>query len=66
MATNLDIDNALLQEAMTLGGHSTKRAVIIEALDEYVQRRKQLDIIDLFGTVPYDDDHDYKKQRKRG
>lgn len=66
MATNLDIDNTLLEEAMKLGGHTTKRAVVIEALREYVQRRNQLDVIDLFGTVPYDDDYDYKEQRKRG
>lgn len=66
MPTNLDIDMALLEEAMKLGGHTTKRAVVIEALQEYIQKRNQLDIIDLFGTVPYDEDYDYKKQRSHG
>jgi len=46
-----------------LGGHRTKRAVVEEALQEYVQRRKQLTITELFGTIEYEDDYDYKKQR---
>ncbi|MCP3704504.1 MAG: type II toxin-antitoxin system VapB family antitoxin [Alteromonas sp.] len=63
MATNLQIDNDLIQEALQLGGHRTKRAVVEEALHEYVQRRKQLKITELFGTIEYDDDYDYKRQR---
>ena len=63
MATNLDIDNELIQEALKLGGHRTKRAVVEEALQEYVQRRKQLQITELFGTIEYEDDYDYKQQR---
>lgn len=42
----------------------TKKATVSQALMEYIQRRRQLDILDLFGTVEYDDDYDYKKQRK--
>ena len=63
MATNLDIDNKLIQEALNLGGHRTKRAVVEEALQEYVQRRKQLKITELFGSIEYEDDYDHKKQR---
>jgi Arc/MetJ family transcription regulator len=65
MATNLEIDNQLIQEALQLGGHRTKRAVVKEALQEYVQRRKQLKVTELFGTIEYDDDYDYKKQRRK-
>jgi len=65
MATNLDIDQELLEEAMKLGGHRTKRAVVSEALREYVERRNQLRILELFGTVEYDIDYDYKAQRGR-
>jgi hypothetical protein len=36
-----------------------------EALKEYIQRRKQLKILDLFGQIDYDPDHDYKEQRRR-
>jgi Arc/MetJ family transcription regulator len=65
MATNLEIDNELIQEALKLGGHRTKRAVVEVALQEYVQRRKQLKIAELFGTIEYEDDYDYKQQRHK-
>jgi Arc/MetJ family transcription regulator len=66
MAINLEIDENLIQQALELGGDRTKRAVVEEALREYVQRRKQLKILELFGTIEYDDDYDYKQQRQRG
>jgi Arc/MetJ family transcription regulator len=65
MATNLQIDDRLIQEALELSGHRTKRAVVEAALQEYVQHRKQLNIIELFGTIEYDEDYDYKKQRQQ-
>lgn len=65
MATNLAIDNELLEEALRIGGHRTKKATVTEALQEFVQRRKQLELLDLFGTVDYDSRFDYKKQRRR-
>ena len=64
MSTNLEIDNNLIQEALKLGVHRTKRALVEEALQEYVQRRKQLAITELFGTIEYKDDYDYKEQRR--
>ena len=63
MPTNLAIDAKLLEEALHLGGHQTKKATVNEALKEYVQRRKQLKILDLFGQIDYDPDYDYKEQR---
>lgn len=65
MATNLAIDDNLLEEARIIGKHATKKAVVNEALTEYVQRRKQAEIINLFNTVEYDADYDYKLQRKK-
>ena len=65
MATNLQINERLMQEALELGGHRTKRAAVEEALQEYVMRRKQLKIVDLFGTIDYDEDYNYKVQRRR-
>ena len=65
MATNLEIDNDLLNEALKLGGHRTKRGVVEEALEEYVQRRKQKEIVKLFGKIDYEEDYDYKKQRQK-
>jgi Arc/MetJ family transcription regulator len=65
MATNLEIDDQLIQEALKLSGHRTKRAVVEAALQEYVQRHKQLMITELFGTIEYEDDYDYKQQRRK-
>ena len=65
MATNLEIDSTLIQEALQLGGNQSKRAVFEEALQEHIQRRQQLKAIELFGTIEYDKDYDYKKQRQR-
>ena len=65
MATNIQIDEQLITEALELGGHRTKRAAIEEALKEYVLKRKQLQIIQLFGTIEYESDYDYKELRKR-
>ncbi|MGA8830982.1 MAG: type II toxin-antitoxin system VapB family antitoxin [Desulfomonilaceae bacterium] len=65
MATNLAIDDQLIVEAQAIGGAKTKKAVVTEALKEYIQRRKQVQIISLFGTVDYDPDYDYKKTRSR-
>lgn len=63
MATNLAIDDKLINEAKAIGKHRTKKAVVTEALQEYIQRRKQIEIINIFNTIDFDEDYDYKKQR---
>jgi Arc/MetJ family transcription regulator len=63
MATNLAIDDSLIEEAKNIGKHRTKKAAVTEALHEYIQRRKQTEIFSLFGKIEYDQDYDYKKQR---
>jgi len=65
MATNLAIDDNLLEEARIVGKHATKKAVVNEALAEYIQRRKQADILNLFHSIDYEPDYDYKKQRSK-
>lgn len=65
MATNLDLDDGLIERARRLGGHRTKKAAVTEALQEYVQRRQQKEVCDLFGTVEYDPEYDYKAERRR-
>ena len=65
MTTKLAIDNRLVEEAQKLGGHPTKVATVTEALEEYVQRRKQTRILELFGTIDFDPSHDHKKQRHK-
>ncbi len=65
MATNLAIDDRLLDEALRIGGHRTKKDTVNEALTEYIQHRRQAKMLDLFGTVEFDAAYDYKKQRRR-
>jgi Arc/MetJ family transcription regulator len=65
MATNLAIDDELLTEALKVGGFKTKKDTVNAALSEFVQRRKQMEIIKHFGTVDYDPRYDYKKARRR-
>lgn len=65
MATNLSIDPKLLEEALIIGGLRTKKDTVNLALSEFIQRRKQLEIIALFGTVQYDELYDYKAARNR-
>jgi hypothetical protein len=64
MATNLSIDPELLEEALRIGGFSTKKDTVNQALKEFVQRKKQQEIIELFGSFPCDEDYDYKQGRK--
>jgi Arc/MetJ family transcription regulator len=65
MATNLAIDEGLLEEALKVGGHRTKKATVTEALREYIQRRKQVAMLGLFAQANYDHGHDDRKQRRR-
>ena len=63
MATNLAIDDWLIEEAKLIGKHRTKKGAVTEALLEYIQRRKQSEILRIFRSIDYDQDYDYKKQR---
>ncbi len=63
--TNLALDDRLLEEAVKIGGKTTKKAAVTEALQEYIARRKQVGVLDLFGTVDYAPAYNYKAQRKR-
>lgn len=65
MATNLAIDDRLLEEALRVGGLRTKKDTVTQALQEYVERRKQARILELFGKVEFDSKYDYKRQRRR-
>ena len=65
MATNLEIDDKLIEEARSVGGHATKKEAVTAALDEYIRRRKQVEILKLFGTVEYARGYDHKANRRR-
>lgn len=63
MTTNLAIDDDLINEALILGHFKTKEDTVVTALREFINRRKQAEIIDLFGKFDPDPDYDYKQGR---
>jgi Arc/MetJ family transcription regulator len=65
MATNLQIDDKLIEKAVTLGRHHTKKAAVTQALTEYIHHIEQENILSLFGSVDFDPSYRYKRQRAR-
>jgi hypothetical protein len=65
MPTNLAIDDRLIEQAQKLGRHRTKKDTVNAALDEYIRRRKQAALIPLFGTIQYDANYDFKRERAK-
>lgn len=73
MATNLALDPALVDEAVAIGGHKTKKAAVTAALEEYVEffrkkeerrRSEQLRILELEGQLEWNPEYDYKAGRR--
>jgi len=65
MATNLAINDHLLNSALEIGGYRSKKDTVNAALEEFIQRRKAEDVIGLFGKVEFDESYDYKVLRER-
>ncbi len=65
MATNLALDDKLIIEAQKAGNHKTKKEAVTAALKEYIALKKQSEIVDLFSTMEFDRDYNYKKARKK-
>ena len=65
MATNLSIDPELINRALALSNERTKKAAVTEALQEYIARREQKHLLELFGKLEWDVDYDYKAERSR-
>ena len=70
MATNLALDNQLIEDARRAGSHKSKKEAVTAALEEYVRRRQQMRILEAFGTFPSDSKsidpaYDYKSERRR-
>lgn len=65
MATNLALNEKLLEKALEVGGLNTKKDTVNEALREFIERRQQQRIVDLFGKVAWDGKYNYKRGRSR-
>jgi hypothetical protein len=66
MATNLSIDPELIERALELSGERTKKAAVTKALHEFIARRRQKRVLELFGKLEWDAGYDYKAERQRG
>ena len=65
MATNLSIDPKLIERALEVSGERTKKAAVTKALEEFIARRRQKRLAELFGTLDWTDSYDYKAERAR-
>ena len=65
MATNLALDDTLIEEAVAVGQHRSKKEAVTAALQEYVKARRRLGILEWVGRVDYYDDYDHKKLRRK-
>ena len=66
MATSLSIDPELIERALELSGERTKKAAVTKALQEFIARRRQKRVLELFGKLEWDAGYDYKAERQRG
>jgi Arc/MetJ family transcription regulator len=65
MATNLEIDPRLIERVLEVSGERTKKAAVTKALEEYVARHEQGRMAELFGSLEWDANYDYKSERSR-
>jgi len=65
MATNLDLDPKLVERALKVSGKKTKKEAVTAALKEFIARRDQARILDLFGKLEWDPEYNYKSERTR-
>lgn len=65
MATNLALDPKLLDQVLELSGEPTKKAAVTLALKEFIARREQKKVAELFGKLEWDASYDYKAERSR-
>ena len=65
MATNLALDQDLLDRAFRVSGEPTRKAAVTRALQEFIARREQRRVAELFGKLEWDATYDDKAERSR-
>jgi hypothetical protein len=65
MATNLSIDPELIERALEVSGERTKKAAVTRALQEFIARREQKRLVELFRSLDWEPGYDYKADRSR-
>jgi len=64
MRTNIDIDDALLKQAFKFSQAKTKKELIHQALKEFVENRRRLNLSELEGRIRFVDGYDHKSMRE--
>lgn len=64
MATNLAIDDRLLEQARRIGKLPTKKETVTRALQEFIERRQQRRILKVLGSFQFREDWNYKQDRQ--
>jgi len=57
MTTNLSLDDRLIDDAVRVGNHRSKKEAVTAALKEYVQAHKRSEILEWVGKIDYYDDY---------
>lgn len=64
MRTNIDIDDNLVEEAFKVSQAKTKKELIHQALKEFVQNRRRLNLLDLEGKIEFAKGYNHKLMRE--
>jgi len=64
MRTNINLDDQLVEEAFKFSEARTKKELIHEALEEFVENRRRLNLLDLEGRIEFAEGYDYKQFRE--
>jgi len=63
MRTNIMIDDAIMEKAMSISKLKTKKEVVERALQEFVANHSRKDLSELRGKIKFSEDYDYKSLR---
>jgi Arc/MetJ family transcription regulator len=64
MRTNVELDDALVEEVFRLTNVRTKEDLLNLALRELIRSRKKKNLLDLAGKVQFRNDYNYKALRE--
>jgi Arc/MetJ family transcription regulator len=64
MRTNIVLDDSLVKEALKLSRVKTKKELVNQALKEFVENRKRLNLMDLLGKIEFAKNYNYKALRE--
>lgn len=64
MTVKVDFDDALYSQAVAVAEENTSEDELLTiALQEFISKRKKLDIRDIRGKIEFANDYDYKSMR---